>query len=38
MVRAGGPVYRRLPLVLREAPKNFYLRDMRRLLAASKAS
>ena len=34
MVRAGGPVYRRLPLLLREAPKNFYLRDLRRRLAA----
>jgi uncharacterized protein (DUF2236 family) len=38
MVRAGGPIYRRLPLLLREAPKNLYLRDMRRRPAASKAS
>lgn len=38
MIKVGGPVYRCLPLVLREAPKNFYLRDMRRRLAASKAA
>lgn len=38
LVGAGAPVYRRLPRPLREAPKNYYLRDMRRRLALRTAT
>ena len=32
-MRVGGPVYRHLPVPVREAPKTWYLHDMRRRLA-----
>ena len=32
-MRVSGPVYRRLPVPLREAPKAYYLHDMRKRLA-----
>lgn len=33
LVKVGGPVYRRLPVPLREAPKTWFLHDLRRHLA-----
>jgi len=34
IMRVGGPTYRLLPRPVREAPKAYYLRDMRRRLAS----
>jgi uncharacterized protein (DUF2236 family) len=34
LMTVSRPVYRLLPLTVREAPKSYYLRDMRRRLAA----
>lgn len=34
--RVGAPLYRRLPVPLREVPKTYYLRDMRKRLAGSR--
>jgi uncharacterized protein (DUF2236 family) len=34
LMTVSRPVYRLLPLPVREAPKSYYLRDMRRRLAA----
>lgn len=36
--RVGAPLYRLLPVALREVPKSYYLWDMRRRLAASRES
>ena len=36
MKRVGAPLYRLLPVPLRQAPKSYYLRDMRKRLAASR--
>jgi uncharacterized protein (DUF2236 family) len=35
LMTVGGAVYRRLPVPLREAPKTWYLRDVRRRLSAA---
>ena len=35
MKRVGAPLYRLLPVPLREVPKTYYLRDMRKRLAAT---
>jgi uncharacterized protein (DUF2236 family) len=38
LVKTGGPLYRALPGRLREAPKDYYLRDLRKRLAARPGS
>ena len=34
LMKLGAPIYRRVPVPLREAPKTYFLRDMRRRLAS----